>query len=255
MYNIKEMIEVAGSNESEHKRIIELCKLHEIQDYTEVQADLYRRCLQLIRENKSEKEIIELLNISNDSQVQKPKKSSKKNSKNDVYKLLSIANNRIGDISLAESLSIFEACGLSSEQSEYTQEECDIFLEACELFKVQNKSLEEIANHFGISNSSSPSDVELELDEIASSFGLSKAIIETMMQYKASEDADSAPGLYLKHLAASFATPEFQHKWKRMEEIITAKIVGKKLTQNSLSQSNRSLKTLQPISENTLNQG
>lgn len=242
------MIKVAGSNESEHKIIIEICKLHEIQNYTEIQADLYRRCLQLIRENKSEKEIIELLNISNNSQVQKPKKSSKKTSKNDVYKLLSIANNRIGDISLAESLSIFEACGLSSEQQEYTQDECDIFLEACELFKVQNKSLEQISNHFGVSNS--PSDIELELDEIASSFGLSKAIIETMMQYKASEDADSAPGLYLKHLAASFATPEFQHKWKRMEEIITAKIVGKKLTQNSLSQSNRSLRTLPSTSEN-----
>ena len=251
MYKVDELIKSTGSNESEHQQVIKLCKFPDTQEYTEVQADLYRQCLQLVRENKSEQEIIESLNISNDSQVTKPKKSPKKAAKKDVYKLLNIANNRIGNISLAESLKIFDACGVSCDREEYTQVECDIFLEACELFKVQDQSLEQIANHFGLANSS---DLDLELDEIASSFGLSKAIIEAIMQYKASEDAESAPRLYLKHLASQFASPEFQGKWKRMEEIITAKIVGKKSIHNSLLQSQRLLKTLPSTSENGLNQ-
>ena len=250
MYKIDELIKIAGSSESEHRRIIEFCKLYDTQEYTQAQASLYRECLGLIRENKSEQEIIVFVENSHYFQDDKPAK--KVGNKSSISELLSITSELTGKISLAEYEEIFQACGLSSQQEEYTQDECDILLEACELFKVQNKSLEEIANHFGIANSSS--DVDRELEEIASSFGLSKAIIEVMMQYKASEDAEAAPGLYLKHLAASFASPEFQGKWKRMEEIITAKIVGKTSIHNSLSQSNRSLRTLPSTSENTLNQ-
>lgn len=58
-----------------------------------------------------------------------------------------------GSISFMEAGKLLEACGLG-EQEEYSAEEVQCFLKACELHKTQGKSLAEVAAHFGVATGS-----------------------------------------------------------------------------------------------------
>ncbi|MCC5612662.1 hypothetical protein LC612_39720 [Nostoc sp. CHAB 5834] len=91
----------------------------------------------------------------------------------DISALLSRAKERVGaKISLGESLSILQACGLQ-DQDEYNQAECDRFLEACNLIKNQRKSFEEVAQHFGL-NHSTP---DVDTDELLQQLGDTTALL------------------------------------------------------------------------------
>lgn len=68
----------------------------------------------------------------------------------DVVELLARSSQQVGTrISLTEAVEIFSACGLLDKE-QYSSLECDRFLEACKLFKQQNKSYKEVAAHFGV---------------------------------------------------------------------------------------------------------
>ncbi len=73
-----------------------------------------------------------------------------------ISELLALASDQCGTrISFKEVGQILDSCGLA-DKDQYTSSEGDRFLEACELIKLQAKSLEEVATHFGIEKVASP---------------------------------------------------------------------------------------------------
>jgi hypothetical protein len=177
----------------------------------------------------------------------------------DISELLAIACEQVGvKISLTESLRILQVCGLP-DQEEYNQAECDRFLEACSLIKGQGKSFEEVAEHFGLASQPVTDETDLMIEDVTNVLGESgQELINEMMRYKAKEDVADAPGLYLKHLATEFASPEFQQAWHQMEESLKAKIAGKFRSRGryltglaqTLPPSQKPLSNLPPTSEN-----
>jgi preprotein translocase subunit Sss1 len=241
MYHRHELSTTLSSEEI--TRTLLLCGIPEKEEYTEDEADRFRKCLHFISSGKTDPEIVELLNIdavvpTTETDVSKSRKVKKsQNPKKptsepkNIYELLSIASKQVGaKISLTESLLILQACGLPDSE-EYSQESCDRFLEASDLIKCQGKSAEEVASYFGCTPDSiqpDESDFELSISQVAAAVSESgQELVDEMMRYKALEDASDAPGLYLKHLASEFSSPEFQQAWRQMEETLKATIVGK----------------------------
>ena len=130
-------------------------------------------------------------------------------------------------ISLTEAIKILEACGLP-DREQYTQVECDRFLEACVLIKKQGKSKEEVAAHFEVQCEATDIDIETDIDQAAVALDQNgNGVVSEVMRQKAKVDASAAASLYLKHLANEFSSPEFQQAWNQMEEMLKAKVVGK----------------------------
>ena len=259
-------------------RTLALAGISEKQEYTEDDADRFRKCRELIEQGKTDAEVVELLGENTvvpttdteknkNSGSRKPRKSKKSASEpKDISELLAMACEQVGaKISLTESLRILQVCGLS-DQEEYTQAECDIFISACNLIKSQGKSFEEVAQHFGLGSEldlADESEFDLHIEEVATVLGENgQEIVNEMMRYKAKSDAADAPALYIKHLATEFGTPEFQQAWRKMEDLLKAKIAGKFHNQDrrnltgetpTLPQSPQPLTSLPPISENGSN--
>ena len=57
-------------------------------------------------------------------------------------------------IELLEAVQIMPSCGLLPNQPEFTPDECDRFVEACDLIKKQNKTYDEVAARFGLGSAS-----------------------------------------------------------------------------------------------------
>ena len=74
----------------------------------------------------------------------------------EISELLTLASSQCGTrITFKEVGQILDSCGLA-DKDQYTSDEGDRFLEACELIKLQAKSLEEVATHFGIEKVTPP---------------------------------------------------------------------------------------------------
>lgn len=146
----------------------------------------------------------------------------------DISELLTLASEQTGTrISLTEAILILETCGLP-DQEQYTHQECERFLEACDLFKNQGKTSEQVAAHFGAESEATNTDIETDIDEAAAALDESGfGVVSSVMRHKAKADASVAASLYLKHLANEFGSPEFQQAWNHMEEMLKAKVVGK----------------------------
>ncbi|MDZ7966405.1 MAG: hypothetical protein RM368_15735 [Nostoc sp. DedSLP03] len=169
----------------------------------------------------------------------KPRGKKYKNEKNepaaeplDISALLSRAKERVGaKISLGESLSILQACGLQ-DQDEYNQAECDRFLEACDLIKNQHKSFEEVAQHFGLNNSTPDIDTDELLQQLGDTTALlgeeERELIREMVRQKAKGDMAGLPKLYLQSLLEEMKSPAFQQEWQQLREAFRAKVMGKK---------------------------
>lgn len=72
-----------------------------------------------------------------------------------VLQLIALASEHcLVKIELLEAVQIMPSCGLLPNQSEFTQDECDRFVEACDLIKKQNKTYDEVAAHFGLGSAS-----------------------------------------------------------------------------------------------------
>lgn len=98
-----------------------------------------------------------------------------------VLQLIAQASEHCGvKIELLEAIQIMPSCGLLPNQSEFTQDECDRFLEACELVRNQNKSyaeaaatnssnalIEEINEYLDIASSAQAEQIRLMLPRLA----------------------------------------------------------------------------------------
>ncbi|BAY80495.1 hypothetical protein NIES25_69830 (plasmid) [Nostoc linckia NIES-25] len=255
-------------------RTLSLCGIPQKEQYTEDEADRFRECRKLIEQGKTDSEVMELLK-QNDAFPTKfiPKPKRPKNSATsdesqsdepdadtepkDISQLLSLAKERIGTkITLSESLSILISCGLK-DQDEYNQAECLRFLEACDLIKNQRKSVEDVAQHFGLSTNDSKPEGDIDTLELLEQLGDTTALlgveerelIRDMVRDKAKGDIAGLPKLYLQSLVEEMKSSEFQQEWQQLREAFKARVMGKKPT-SPVFQPQPHLMSLPPTSEN-----
>ncbi|MFN6572027.1 hypothetical protein [Dendronalium sp. ChiSLP03b] len=241
MYKSLELFE--NLSPEEITRILLLSSITEKENYTEIEADRFHKCQELIQQNKTDEEITDLLSQDLVSaseatpnfnfQASKPKNSKKLEKSKDISQLLLWSCKKLNaKISLTEAINILQFCGLQ-EQDEYNSAECDRFLEASGFIKRQEKTFEELRIYYGVqptSETEAENDIDFELTtnetvELLSDAG--QELFEEMMHQKAKGDASLAPVLYLKYLAQEMGSPEYQSAWKQMEEALKAKFLGK----------------------------
>jgi hypothetical protein len=176
-----------------------------------------------------------------EAQAQSENKRSDKNSTSDnengasgsdrlnLLELIARASDRCGiKIELLEAIQIMASCGLQPNQEDFTSDQCDRFVSACDLILKQKKTLEEVVEYFGAPATSTIDSVEMQLEQTAINLEQSgNGIVSEVMKSKAKADATAAASLYLKHLSNEFGSPEFQLAWHQMEEALKAKVVGK----------------------------
>ncbi|MDZ4877474.1 MAG: hypothetical protein CLLPBCKN_006909 [Chroococcidiopsis cubana SAG 39.79] len=131
-------------------------------------------------------------------------------------------------IELLEAIQIMASCGLEPNQEDFTSDQCDRFVSACDLILKQKKTLEEVVEHFGTPATSPSDSVELQLEQTAMNLEQSgNGIVSEVMKSKAKADATAAASLYLKHLNDEFGSTEFQTAWHQMEEALKVAVAGK----------------------------
>jgi len=151
----------------------------------------------------------------------------------DFPELLSLAKELGCGISPKEAIKLLEASGLSSDAEEYNQQECDRFLEACDLLKNQGKSYEGIAAHFGTADESqTPLDQITEL--VSDSAIVAESGLKRLVDKVTDRQTDNIPGLvnrsFLKHAARKLAQSKENTElfFAELEERVMAQIEGKR---------------------------
>lgn len=137
------------------------CTLPDKQEYTELEADRFQEGLEMIRQGKSYKQV--------SAHFRRQDKLEQSESETNFYQkllnisdLLALASQRCGTrILFKEGIQILEICGLSDKE-QYEPNECDRFLEACDLLKNQSKSYQEIAVHFGAVPSENATEADMQ---------------------------------------------------------------------------------------------
>jgi hypothetical protein len=148
----------------------------QVSDYTAA-AELFSQQQRTSQELETQPQVVS----------KQPRKSKKSNNSNgdgavknkplDISELLSQASEKCGTrIKLSEATNILAACGLP-DQEEYSQEECDRFLEACDQIKNQGKTDDEVAAHFGAANEQS--DIQADVREILGMIGSAAVATES----------------------------------------------------------------------------
>ena len=220
--------------------------LPEKEVYTEEEADRFRECRQLIDQGRTYDEVAQLLqpnNLASTTQTQQkesdtqPKAKKSKNGKKpgakplDISELLSLASEQAGTrISLIEAVKILQACGLP-DQEEYSASECDRFLEACDLFKNQDKSYEEVIAQ----RSQSSGEVEAENDLLqqvddaallmeSNISGVTEFVMQQKAKGQALADSQRYLSYYLQELKEGQAVQDF---WGRLREHAKEQLGGK----------------------------
>lgn len=183
----------------------------------------------------------------------KKKKKQKQDNPMDITELLSKARNKGIKLALMEAMQILQACGLS-EKEEYSPDECNRFLEAGDLFKKQNKSLQEIAQHFGIIDDESTLPISdnllQELGDVTALLGEEEIqVIREIVQEKAKGDVAQLPKLYLQTLLNEMRSPNFQKEAQQLRTALQNAITGKKYNSQNLPSPPNFL-SLPPTSEN-----
>lgn len=249
---------------------IRICELnHESIEYSdeEIASANFQSAADLVKEKRLEVDNSSSENVDNNPTEGKKKKKSRQQDKPvDIGELLSKAKEKGIKVSLMEAMQVLEACGLG-EKDEYSQAECDRFLEGSDLFKKQSKPLQEIAQHFGIElvthepvNESTDepatnSDVSTDnlfkqLGEITASLGEEEIkVIKEIIEQKAKGDVADLPKLYLQTLVREMQSPEFQRQAQQLRNALQSAIMGKKSNSQTLPLQPNFL-SLPPTSEN-----
>lgn len=238
--------------EEEIASTLSACTLTDKEEYTEFEADRFREARDLVGQGKSYKQVAahfrqldrKKKQHNGDSEVVNPEPTL------NISSLLALAASQCSTrISFKEVGQILEACGLP-ETDEYSSEEGDRFLEACDLIKQQGKTIEEVAAHFGVEGEvAAAKNIEAGIEQTASALDSSgNGVVSEVMRYKAKVDASAAPSFYLQHLAEEFGSPEFQSAWGQMEEGLKASVLGKsqKRVRQMIGEQRSHLRSLPP---------
>lgn len=252
---------------SEISRTLRLSGILEKELYTENDADRFRECRTLIEQGGTDEEVMALLSPvvdvvlseTQDNSLPEIKNGRKKSGKKaanplDITELLSLAREQGFKLTLTKALNIFADCGLK-EQDEYTLEESERFLAACNL-RHQGKTEVEIAANFG-AGVLDAADIQLTVEEtqrLIQDGG--DLLFGEMLREKAGQHAAIAPGLYLKYLAQELASESSQENWRSLLEMIKVRGVGKSQLQFASKvqtlQPQQPLNSLPPNSDNGL---
>jgi hypothetical protein len=231
---------------------LEVCGLPvDKQEYgdEEIAAVDFQQAVELVKQQNSDTSTTP----ENDASEGKKKRKSKPL---DTTELLAKARDKGIKLSLLETMQVLQACGLS-EKDEYSQAECDRFLEAGDLIKKQGKSVEEVAQHFGLSTNDSTPEGDVDTDTLLQELGDTTALlgeeerelIREMVRQKAKGDMAGLPKLYLQSLLEEMRSPQFQQEWQQLREAFKAKVMGKKQT-SPIFPLQPPLMSLPPTSEN-----
>ncbi len=231
------------------------CALAEKDEYTEDEVYRFRECRQMVEQKgKTYEEVAELFQRNGvipttqpqttteaqliepefQSKAKKPKNGKKPPAKPvDFFELLSVSSELLGNRVLPkEAIKLLEACGLSADAEQYSQEECDRFLEACDMLKIQGKTYEEIATHFG-TGSESQNPLAQVTEIISDSAVVAELGLESLVDKVTDRQTDKIPGLvnrsYLKHAARKLAQNQENTElfFAELEERVMAQIEGK----------------------------
>ncbi|MBD2254793.1 hypothetical protein [Nostoc parmelioides] len=215
----------------------------------EIAAVDFQQAVELVKQQNSDTSSTP----ENDAPEGKKKRKSKPL---DTTELLAKARDKGIKLSLLETMQVLQSCGLS-EKDEYSQAECDRFLEAGDLIKKQSKSVEEVAQHFGLSTNDSMPEADVDTDALLQELGDTTALlgeeerelIREMVRQKAKGDMAGLPKLYLQSLLEEMRSPQFQQEWQQLREAFKAKVMGKKQT-SPIFPLQPPLMSLPPTSEN-----
>lgn len=135
------------------------------------------------------------------------------------------------ELELTEAIEIMTACGLSPNQKEYSQLECERLVEACDFIKEQGQSHQQVAAHFGLVQ---PED---QTQQIAEFFGEEASISEdelvNLVDNITLQRAQNIPGLvnqiYLKNVIRALTENKQDIKsfYSGLEQRILSRIEGK----------------------------
>ena len=165
------------------------------------------------------------------TKVKKPAKGKKPVNTLTISELLSLASEQSGRrISLTEAVEILVLCGLP-DQEQYTELECDRFLEACDRILNQDKSYQEVAAQ----KSQSSGEVEAEndlLQQVDDAADLMESnisgVTEFVMQQRAKGQALADSQRYLSYYLQELKEgQDVQDFWGRLREHAKARLGGK----------------------------
>lgn len=143
-------------------------------------------------------------------------------------------------LDLTEAIKIMSACGLSPNQKEFRQLECERFVEACDLIKEQGQSFEKVANHFGITQTNGHLPAQHLAENITNITIASETGIVHLVDKITEKRAEQIPGLvnqmYLKNVVNQLASSqdEIINFYAGLEERILEEIEGKSPIKNIL---------------------
>lgn len=146
-----------------------------------------------------------------------------------VAQLLAHASEQVGTrISLVEAVQIFSACGLPDKE-QYTAQERDRFLVACEQFKQQNKSYEEVAAHFGFSPNTDESPLLEQVGKIIEGMEAQASLLtdELLLESAASKALSDAQKYMLYYASASASGEQVKQFWAQLREHAKTRLLGK----------------------------
>ena len=131
---------------------LEACSLEDKQEFTEDEFARIEYCRSLVEQGKTYKQAA--AKFRKQDKLKQTGDAQTDTNVLEMSELLTLAGEQVGRrISLIEAGKILSACGLPDKE-QYTSVECDRFVEACTLIKQENKTYEEVAEHFGIAQQS-----------------------------------------------------------------------------------------------------
>lgn len=237
--------------ESEVVASLNACVLASKDEYTDDEVYRFIECRQLIeKQGKTYDEAKEHFRLngivtlsepqsttstqSTASSPQTPAKKPKtKKSSRNISELRSLAiETTLTQIRLTEVIGIMELCGLSPDQEQYTLEECDRFLMACDLIFKQSLSHAQVAAHFGYHtevDTSLEQSLVQNLDEAADLIESNvSSISDEMMQQRASGQALADTQRYLSYYVQAVRSgQETKEFWHRLRTHAKTRLEGK----------------------------
>lgn len=173
------------------------CALEQKDEYMEDEADRFRECRALIEQGKTYKQAA--AQFRKQDKLKQTGDAQPDTNALEMSQLLTLAGEQTGTrISLIEAGKILSACGLPDKE-QYTNFECEVFIEACTLVKEQGKTHQEVEIHFGIATA--PDD-SLERQELLAEVQGIQSSVSSLSSTQTAQVMQALPQMSLEQLRA-----------------------------------------------------
>lgn len=211
---------------------LKACALADKDEYLEDEAERFRKCRELIDSGKTYKQAAAYFRKQDKNLESQNGSDAVEESEMmlNISDLLTDASAQCGTrILFREVEQILNVCGLP-EIDYYCLAQRDRFVEACQMLKQQNKSLEEVAAHFGGSLSAiAPSQLAQQIREAADEMESNiAAITDPVLQQRAEAQALDDAQRYMQHYVQAIKQGQaVQDFWVEVRAHAKAKLSGK----------------------------